>query len=379
MTQLHQKIGRYLIISILFSISALAQLSFLSQIQDTVYSSPNVPFNGTVVITWTGGTSTSGVAPFNVSVRISNGVLSVLLAPSTNITPVGYYQAVYNSNDGLTSWTETWAVPPSSTPLILSQVKVTNTTGTGGTGSGGTGGGGSNSQIQISQVVGLSSDLNAIDSSLSTLNSVAQGLNLLISNLTSTVTSLSNTVGNLTSGATNANFVDSEIPGGSINGLNTVFTLANTPALAADVTLYRNGILQANGMDYTLAGNTVTFSNSGAPQTGDELLAYYRIPGTGVAANFADDEIPTGTIDGTNVSFLLANTPTPTGSLKLFKNGTLLQQGVDYTVLNQTVTFVNSAATPVSGDSLCAYYRITILNPNTSASRGESVPARPGH
>ncbi|HZS56117.1 MAG TPA: hypothetical protein VFA65_17070, partial [Bryobacteraceae bacterium] len=300
-----------------------------------------------------------------------NGVLSVLLAPSTDITPVAYYQAVYNSSDGLTTWTENWAVPPSATPLTLSQVRVTNTSGSGGTGGGGTG-----SQIAISQVTGLTSDLNAINSSLSTFNSIVDGLNLLIGNLTNTVNSLGNTVANLTAGATTANFVDDETPGGAINGTNTIFTLANTPAVPVNLTLYRNGILQTSGVDYTLSGTTITFSGNEAPQSGDALLAYYRIPGTGTASTFVDNETPAGIIDGNNVGFSLAYIPCPAISLRLFKNGALLQENVDYTLSGQMITFANSTVAPAVGDSLTAYYRIMSQNLSTSVSRGESAPVR---
>ncbi len=370
---------RQAILSVLVAVSALAQTSTLSQIQDTVTTPSGSPFNGMVVITWTGTASTSGTAPFNTTVKIANGVLSVLLAPSTNITPVAYYQAVYNSSDGLTTWTETWAVPPSATPLTLNQVRVTST-GTGSGSSGGSGNGGTISgQVQINQVIGLPSDLDAINSSLLDFNNLAQGLNALIAGLSNTVTSLSNQVGSITSGSTNANFVDGEIPGGTLNGTNTVFTLANTPAISTDVTLYRNGVLQMNGTDFTMSGSTITFASSEAPQSADELVAYYRISGTGPAATFVDGESPSGSIDGTNLTFSLANTPNPTASVKLFKNGALLEQGVDYTLSGQTITFASTQATPSAGDGLVAYYRITSQTPGISVSQDVSVPAQAGH
>ena len=369
-----QKFIRYIIVPIFSAVCALAQTSTLSQIQDTVYTSAGTPFNGTVVITWTGSPSNSGTAPFNTAVKIANGVLSVLLAPSTTIAPAAYYQAVYNSNDGLTTWTENWAVPPSSFPLTLNQVRVI-----GVIGSGGSGGGGSSGQIQISNVLGLSSDLTAINTSLSTFNSTISGMSLLITNLSNTVTHLSNTMANLTSGATNAVFVDAETPSGIVNGLNTVYTLANTPTSASDLSLYRNGVLQTSGVDFTLSGNTLTFVNNEVLQTGDKLSAFYRIPGAGVTSNFIDAEVPSGTINGSNLAFTLANAPNPTASLKLFKNGTMLQENVDYTLVNQTITFISAAVTPAPGDSLCAYYRITSQILNTSASPGESAPGRQDH
>jgi hypothetical protein len=73
------------------------------------------------------------------------------------------------------------------------------------------------------------------------------------------------------------NFADAETPGGTINGTNAAFTLANAPSPALSLELYRNGLLQsvANG-DYTLAGNTITFAAGAIPQTGDSLTASYR-------------------------------------------------------------------------------------------------------
>lgn len=375
MVDIRQKLSRYIVVSVLSAVCALAQTSTLSQIQDTVSTSAGTPFNGTVVITWTGSTSTSGTAPFNTSVKISNGVLSVLLAPSTTIMPIAYYQAVYNSSDGLTTWTELWAVPPSSTPITLSQVRVTNATTTTGTGSGS----GTSGQIQISSVVGLSSDLSAINSSLSSVNATTQSVSALLTSLSNTVTGLSNTVGGLTAGATTANFVDDETPSGTINGSNAVFTLAHTPASASDLTLYLNGLLQTMGTDYTLSGTTITFSSDEVPQTGDELLAFYRIAGTGAAASIVDDETPVGAINGTNLTFSLANVPTPGTSLKLFKNGALLTENVDYTLSSQTITFASTAVTPMAGDSLSAYYRTTTLSPSISVNRGVSAPARQDH
>ena len=334
---------------LMFTALAAQPQSSFTLIQDTVYTSSGAPFNGNVVITWTG---TSGAGPNNTSVRISNGVLSVQLTPSTTITPAGYYQAVYNSSDGLTTWTETWAVPPSATPVTLSQIRVTNTGGTGGSG-----GGGNTGAIQISQIVGLATDLNAINSSLSTFNSVSQSLNSLVSNLSTTVNGLNNTVSRLT-GSTTAAFVDAEVPAGTINGLNTAFTLANVPALPGDVYLYRNGLLLASGLDYTMTGQAITFLSGAIPQPADELLAYYRISGTGPSSTFVDGETPSGASDGKNTTFTLANPPNPSVSLKLSRNGILLEQNVDFTLSNQVITFTSNAVLPGPGDLLVASYRI---------------------
>jgi hypothetical protein len=64
--------------------------------------------------------------------------------------------------------------------------------------------------------------------------------------------------------------------GGTIDGTNVVFTLANPPSPAAGLVLFRNGVAQKNGLDYTLAGSTITFVTAATPQAGDTLLAWYR-------------------------------------------------------------------------------------------------------
>lgn len=78
-----------------------------------------------------------------------------------------------------------------------------------------------------------------------------------------------------TSGLSNTNFVDKEIPSGSINGSNTAFTLANTPILGSEH-VYLNGMLQESGAgnDYTISGASITMLS--APLTGEKLRISYR-------------------------------------------------------------------------------------------------------
>lgn len=80
-------------------------------------------------------------------------------------------------------------------------------------------------------------------------------------------------------GLTDANFVDSEVPSGTINGSNAVFTLANTP-VAGSEHIYLQGVRMRPGAgnDYTISGATVTFEAGQIPPTGSNLLADYRVP-----------------------------------------------------------------------------------------------------
>lgn len=78
--------------------------------------------------------------------------------------------------------------------------------------------------------------------------------------------------------------------------------------------------------------------------------------GGGVLPAFSDNETPAGTINGSNRTFTLANTPSPSGSLALFRNGLRMAPGVDYTLSGSTMTFF-VASTPQTGDQLTASYR----------------------
>lgn len=70
-------------------------------------------------------------------------------------------------------------------------------------------------------------------------------------------------------------FVTREVPGGTINGSNTAFTLANTPIVGSEL-LHLNGLEQRSGAgnDYTISGANITYLS--APQTNDTLTASYR-------------------------------------------------------------------------------------------------------
>ena len=71
---------------------------------------------------------------------------------------------------------------------------------------------------------------------------------------------------------------DAETPAGTVDGINKVFTLANSPNPALSLQLFLNSggaasyILQ-NGL-YVLAGNTITYTT--APIVGSTHLAWYR-------------------------------------------------------------------------------------------------------
>ncbi len=350
MVKTRQLLWTLFICTMLATGAAFAQ-STLTQVRDTVVNTDGTPFNGTVVITWNGFTGSGSSAPLSTSARIYNGALSVLLVPTSTASPGTFYQVVYYNGSEIATWTETWQVPQSTTPLTLSVVRTSTTQGSGGSaGGGGTSGGGGSTPpgtqyatlpIAINQVTSLSADLASINAS--------------VAGLTAQVNSLSLNSG--TSNVTTAAFIDGEAVAGSLNGSNAVFTLSHPPSPLGSLNLYRNGLLQSVGIDYSISSSTVTFLTPSIPKSTDVVTAYYRIAGTALQANFVDYETPAGSIDGNNTTFTLLNPPNPGGSLKLYKNGVLLNPNFDYTLNGSNITFASPAVTPQPGDILMASYR----------------------
>lgn len=112
---------------------------------------------------------------------------------------------------------------------------------------------------------------------------------------------------------------------------------------AADQTLVTTG--SATGSWATLPNGVVSYSTS----THTFSLA------TVLTGNFADNEVPTGTINGVTTAFTLAHTPNPALSLNCFENG--VQQraaGADFTLATATITY---GVAPPTGATLVCNYR----------------------
>lgn len=66
-----------------------------------------------------------------------------------------------------------------------------------------------------------------------------------------------------------------EVPSGTINGSNPVFTLAHAPSPSSSLMLFLNSSLLTAGIGFTLAGNTVTMQPSYIPYPGNTLISTY--------------------------------------------------------------------------------------------------------
>ena len=72
---------------------------------------------------------------------------------------------------------------------------------------------------------------------------------------------------------------------------------------------------------------------------------------------YIDCETPAGLLDGSNAAFTLSGTPNPASSLVLYRNGLMLQDGVDFNIQPDGSILFVAAAVPQTGDVLMASYR----------------------
>jgi hypothetical protein len=217
--------------------------------------------------------------------------------------------------------------------------------------------------VQITDVVGLQSALNLRPSegsgfavSRAAVINASGSIDGAVGNLTDCL-HVDGTSGTCGTGSSTAGFVDAEVPSGTLDGVNATFTLASAPTPASSMGVYRNGLLLRHTGDYTITGNTLVFVAGAIPQPGDALLAFYRISVALPGVGFVDGETPTGAVNGVNTVFTLAQTPSPTTSLAVYRNGLRVKSGTNYTATGNSITFV-AGSVPQTGDILQCSYRI---------------------
>src|SRR3954452_10629757 len=127
----------------------------LTTIQDVLYKADGTRFSGAITISWNSfqAVDNSAIVTQSTTVKVVDGNLRVQLVPSTTANPAGAYSVTYNS-DGRIQFQERWAVPSSSQPVRVRDVRTTlpsgassETTTTG--------------PVQEADVVGLIADLGA--------------------------------------------------------------------------------------------------------------------------------------------------------------------------------------------------------------------------
>lgn len=141
-------------------------------------------------------------------------------------------------------------------------------------------------------------------------------------------------------------FFDAAVP--TASGANLI--LPQTPL---SLELYRNGIYQTEGEDFSISGATVT---PFIPDGSDSFIAWGSYTGAGTAPSFFDYIVPSGLINGGNATFTLSSAPSPTASLRLYLNGQLMIQGAgkDYVLSGSSITYTFP---PPNGSKHVAFYR----------------------
>jgi hypothetical protein len=327
----------------------------LTTISDTLFNADATPFNGVVTISWPSfeASDTSNVAAETEQIQVSNGVLYVQLIPTTTADTAAIYTVQYASL-GVTLFSEAWAVPASTLPLRVRDVRVAPGSVTGS-------GPAAATLISIADVTGLQNALNiralvgtAFAPSRSAVIDATGAIDGATGNLSDCL-HVDGTSGPCSTYSTT--FIDAETPAGTLNGVNTAFTLANAPNPPLSLELFRNGLLLDQGGDYTLAANNITFATGAVPQSTDILIASYRLSVSLPGVGFVDQETPSGALNGVNAAFTTSQTPSPSTSLVVYRNGVRETPGVDYTASGSAITFMSNLV-PQSGDILLCFYRV---------------------
>jgi hypothetical protein len=277
------------IFTVLLLAATAAAAPPLTTIQDVLYKADGTRFNGALTINWSSfqAVDHSAIVTQSTTVKVVDGNLRVQLVPSTTASPAGAYSVTYNS-DGRIQFQERWAVPPATSPLRLRDVRVAAPAG-GSWSSGSLGSDtGTTGPVQESDVVGLVADLGArpVKGSGFAAGRVAMvNSSGLLDSVAGSATDCVRVDGSSgPCGSTPPAFVDGDAPAGIVDGANPSFLIAAAPDPVSSLAVYRNGLLQKLGSDYTFSGRTVTFVAAAVPQPGDTLLASYRLGGVDGAA-----------------------------------------------------------------------------------------------
>lgn len=147
-----------------------------------------------------------------------------------------------------------------------------------------------------------------------------------------------------------------EIPSGSVDGVNVDFVLSNQPSPLSSLMLYVNGVLMRQGSDsdYVMSSSTITLLTS--YRSGSNIFATYPYVSVGTSPSMSWMELPSGSVDGVNVDFTLAYTPSPLSSLMFYVNGVLQCQGIDADYVMFSSTIVRMNYVPRSGSNVFATY-----------------------
>ena len=274
---------RILVLLLLASASLFAATTTVSQ---SVVLPNGSLANGTALIRITVA-CTSGstyIGQQTVATTLLGGAFSVNLAPNDTCTPRGTSYSVSwmicGAATGATtahpcptgaarSWSETWVVPTSSDPVTISSVLISVAPAVVTT---------TPLNVTYAPSWGSLPQNGALPGQVPTWNGTTWAPSAGSGMAYTAPPSDGQYVRfDATRGAWQpVTFVDQETVAGTLDGTNVTFTVANAPSPGAGLVLFRNGLAQMAGQDYTLSGNTITFVTDATPQPDDTLIAWYR-------------------------------------------------------------------------------------------------------
>lgn len=132
--------------------------------------------------------------------------------------------------------------------------------------------------------------------------------------------------------------------------------LYNTSGTNTDGAITQGAAKTADDLKLNLAGGTMT---GAIAMSSNKITGLAAATGAGDALRFEQlpqfviGEVPSGTINGSNTAFTIANTPIA-GTVQVYFNGLRMKATSDYTISGTTITF---GTAPVSGDTLITDYQ----------------------
>jgi len=101
----------------------------------------------------------------------------------------------------------------------------------------------------------------------------------------------------------------------------------------------------------TIDGDTIRSSDA------SKTYSLPSITGPVMVSTGLVQEVPTGTVNGTNLSFTLSFSPAQTASVEVYVNGLLQKQTTHYTISGSTITFTSGNAPATASDIVVSYSR----------------------
>lgn len=173
----------------------------------------------------------------------------------------------------------------------------------------------------------------------------------------------------------NASIINNEVPAGTINGVNTTFTLASSVHTTGTLIVYKNGVrMRGGGNDFTETATGFTMVT--APATGTVLLVDYIVTGAinNVGTNsFIWDETPAGTVNGSTTLFTAARAYIP-GSLAVYINGLKQKRVTHFVETNPALGTFTMGDAPLTGDDIMIDYQFN-LNPSSNSDTVDGIHA----